>query len=220
MDETMGYGHLEPDEVENLKIGARLRAARKGSGLTLEQLAQATNLSRAFLSRVENDTALPRLPTLIAICKALALPVGSLFTAAEESLVRADDVLPLVPVAGGEVVEWLLTPSSEAIVQLIRASYPPGGGSGGELHEIDAEVEVAHVQRGRLVVSFATGEVELKEGDTLTFRAREPHGWRNPDPRTTTDVLWVIAPAPWGLRRRAAEAEATQSELAAIQGAH
>jgi hypothetical protein len=45
--------------------------------------------------------------------------------------------------------------------------------------------------------------VELKAGDTLTFRAREPHGWRNPDARTTAEVLWIITPAPWGLRRRA-----------------
>ena len=218
MDETLGDGHLELD-AEDLKIGARLRAARKGSALTLEQLAQATNLSRAFLSRVENDTALPRLPTLIAICRALALPVGSLFAAAEESLVRAGEGLPIVPVAGGEVVEWLVTPSSESNVQLLRASYPPGGGSGEDLHELDAEVEVVHIQRGRLIISFATGDMELTEGDTLTFRAKEPHGWRNPDPHTTADVLWVIAPAPWGLRRRAAAAETLQTDLASIPGA-
>ncbi|MFE4198442.1 helix-turn-helix domain-containing protein [Paenarthrobacter sp. NPDC056912] len=218
MDEIVGDGHPGSNQMDDVKIGARLRAARKGSGLTLEQLAQTTNLSRAFLSRVENDTALPRLPTLIAICEALALPVGSLFTAAEESLVRADDALPLVPVAGDEVVERLLTPSSEANVQLIRARYPPGGGSGEDLHELDAEVEIAHIQRGRLIISFATGDVELKEGDTLTFRAREPHGWRNPDPQTTADVLWVIAPAPWGLRRRAAASEATHYEMTSTHG--
>lgn len=219
MSETSSENDVGLEEAENLKIGARLRAVRKGSGITLEQLAQATNLSRAFLSRVENDTALPRLPTLLAICKALALPVGSLFTAAEESLVRAGEGLPIVPVAGGEVMEWLVTPSSEPNVQLLRASYPPGGGSGEDLHELDAEVEVVHVQRGRLAIRFATGDVELNTGDTLTFRAKEPHGWWNPDTEVTADVLWVIAPAPWGLRRRAAAAEASQTELASIQGA-
>lgn len=190
------------EQQDGTQIGARLRAARTASGLTLEQLAQATNLSKGFLSRLENDATSLRLPTLIAICNALAVPVGSLFEVAEQSIIRSHEALPLVPVAGSEVVEWLLTPSAESNVQLLRASYPPGGGTGDELHTLDAEVEVAHVQSGRLVVSFSTGDVELAAGDTLTFRAREPHGWHNPDENTTADVLWVIAPAPWGLRRR------------------
>ena len=96
------------------KIGSRLRAARMASGFTLEQLARATNLSKGFLSRLEHDATSPRLPTLVAICNALKLPVGSLFEEAEESLVRADEVLPLVPIAGGVVLQWLLTPSAEA----------------------------------------------------------------------------------------------------------
>lgn len=190
----------EPDEGGYPRIGARLRAVRIASGLTLEQLARTTNLSKGFLSRLEHDAVSPRLPTLIAICNALALPVGSLFEAAEQNLIAADEALPLVPVAGGEVVEWLLTPSTESNAQLSRGSYPPGAGA--ELHTLDAEVVIAHVQEGRLIVTFATGEVEVPAGSTLTFRAREPHGWRNPDDHTTAHVFWVIAPAPWGLRRR------------------
>jgi len=184
------------------QIGARLRAARTASGLTLDQLAQATNLSKGFLSRLENDATSLRLTTLLAICNALALPVGSLFEAAEQSVIRTGEALPLVPLVGDEVVEWLLTPSAEPNVQLIRATYPPGVGAGDDLHTLDAEVEVVHIQQGRLIMSFSTGDVELTAGDTLTFRAREPHGWRNPDQHTTAEVLWVIAPAPWGLRRR------------------
>lgn len=208
---TLGivHGVLDGDEAgprdgRGPQIGARLKAARLAGGITLDQLAQATDLSKGFLSRLEHDAASPRLATLVALCNALALPIGSLFEPAEEKLVRARDGLPLVPIAGGDVVEWLLTPSTESNVQLIRAAYPPGAGAGTELHTLDAEAEVAHVQKGRLVVSFATGDVELEAGDTLTFRAREPHGWFNPDPRETAEVLWIITPAPWGLRRRAA----------------
>lgn len=195
----------EPESAEpkGPKIGARLRAARSASGLTLEQLAQATNLTKGFLSRLEHDSTSPSLATLIAICNALALPIGSLFEAAEENLIRAGEAFPLVPIAGGDVVEWLVTPSSESSVQVIKAKYPPGTGGGTELHTLDAEVEVAHVQQGRLIVSFATGDVELAAGDSLTFRAREPHSWHNPDSRAIAEVLWVISPAPWGLRRRA-----------------
>ena len=52
------------------------------------------------------------------------------------------------------------------------------------------------------------GDIELNAGDSLTFRAREPHSWRNPDARAFAEVLWVITPAPWGLRRRAVVADA------------
>ena len=38
-----------------VRIGSRLRAARKAHGYTLDQLASASGLTKGFLSRVERD---------------------------------------------------------------------------------------------------------------------------------------------------------------------
>lgn len=53
-----------------------------------------------------------------------------------------------------------------------------------------------HVVTGRVTVVFATHEVPLGPGATLTFPGREPHTWRNAGDGPA-EVLWVITPAAW-----------------------
>src|SRR5688572_24263982 len=51
---------IHPDADANATpIGARLRAARTGQGLSLGRLAETTGLSKGFLSRVERDETSP-----------------------------------------------------------------------------------------------------------------------------------------------------------------
>jgi Helix-turn-helix domain len=42
-----------------IRLGARLRASRKAQGLTIQQVAAATNLTKGFVSRVERDETSP-----------------------------------------------------------------------------------------------------------------------------------------------------------------
>ena len=48
----------KPAESATLEIGARINALRKSRGLSLAQLAKATGLSEATLSRIENEQSL------------------------------------------------------------------------------------------------------------------------------------------------------------------
>jgi ribosome-binding protein aMBF1 (putative translation factor) len=43
------------NELEALRIGLKIRAAREQSGLTQEQVANRINKKRTFISKVEND---------------------------------------------------------------------------------------------------------------------------------------------------------------------
>lgn len=61
------------------RIGSRVMEVRKQAGLTLKRLAEATDLSPALLSRVENGLAMPSIPTLQVIADALKTDVGYFF---------------------------------------------------------------------------------------------------------------------------------------------
>jgi transcriptional regulator with XRE-family HTH domain len=43
------------NELEALRIGFKIRAAREQSGLTQEDVAKRINKKRTFISKVEND---------------------------------------------------------------------------------------------------------------------------------------------------------------------
>lgn len=181
---------------QELRIGARLRDARRRQGLTIDQIAQSTGLTKGFISRVERDVTSPSVATLVTVCAALSLPVGELFTTPKTDVVRRADA-PQIQLTGRGADERLLTPRGQARLQLVHSIIQPGGTGGEELYTLNCEVEVVHVLRGALQVRFSKSAELLGPGDTMTFSGREPHTWHNPDISEVAEVLWVIVPAPW-----------------------
>jgi len=70
---------MAPDtEALLVSIGERLRAAREGIGLTLDQTAELSGLSKAHLSRLESAERQPSIAALLALSEALGTPVSVL----------------------------------------------------------------------------------------------------------------------------------------------
>jgi transcriptional regulator with XRE-family HTH domain len=60
-------------------IGECLRATREQQGLTLEQAAELSGLSKSHLSRLESSERQPSVAALLALSSAFGVPVGALF---------------------------------------------------------------------------------------------------------------------------------------------
>ncbi|TVZ02967.1 helix-turn-helix domain-containing protein [Trebonia kvetii] len=180
---------------ERLRIGARLRAGRQAQGMTMDQLAEATGLTKGFISRVERDVTSPSVTTLVSLCEVLSIPVGSLFESPAHEVVTLT-AAPLINMGGSGATERMLTPRSESRLQLIRSRLAAGATGGAELYTVNGDVEAVHVLSGAITVTFENETKALAAGDTVTFSGREPHTWRNAS-EGPSEVLWVIAPAPW-----------------------
>ena len=178
-----------------LRIGARLRAARKSQGLTIEQLATASGLSGGFLSRVERDETSPSVATLVSLCQVLSLDVGSLFKSSEMGVISLASA-PSIRMGGQGAVERLLTPRAQSKVQVLRSTLEPGASGGDEMFTVNCDLEVTHVLCGSLEILLPTETLVLSEGDTLTMPGREPYTWRNPG-ADATEVVWILVPAAW-----------------------
>lgn len=176
-------------------IGGRLRAARAARALTLDDVAGAAGLTKGFISRLERDEVSPSVASLVAVCEVLGIRVGELFESPATSVVRAAEGRR-INFGGREVEEFLLTPSIQGDVQVIRSVMEPGGTGGDELYSLDCNTEFVYVVRGTLVVTLAAGSVHLSTGDAFTFPGREPHTWQNASDTEPCEVLWVLAPAP------------------------
>ncbi|BCW04820.1 MULTISPECIES: cupin domain-containing protein [Micrococcaceae] len=183
---------VEPSNVP-VAIGSRIRAARQAQRLTIEQVADATGLTKGFLSRVERDLTSPSVASLVTLCQVLSVSVGDLFAAPETHLTRRDDG-PRISLGGQGIVERLLTARSERRLQILQATIEPRGRGENELYAVDCDVDVLHVVKGRIKLILTNEEYDLEEGDTLSFPGREPHTWVNPTDETV-EVLWVLVPA-------------------------
>jgi transcriptional regulator with XRE-family HTH domain len=178
-----------------VKIGARLRAARRSQKMTIEAVADATGLTKGFISRLERDAASPSVASLVAVCEAIGLRVGALFDPPETAVVRAGEGRPISFGAAG-AQERLLTPGTQQQIEVLHSLLDGGGHGGEDLYTLDCETEFVYVVAGRLDLSLEDETVTLGAGDAMTFPGRTPHTWRNNSATTPCEVIWVLSPAP------------------------
>lgn len=69
----LGGGH-----VDAVRIGARIKAARKARGLTQAELAQEVDITPKYLSNIECGAKVPKLETFIEIANALEVDANTL----------------------------------------------------------------------------------------------------------------------------------------------
>lgn len=164
-------------------------------GLTIGNVADATGLTKGFISRVERDETSPSVATLVTLCQVLSLPIGALFEPPQHEVIDLATA-PLVNFGGTGVVERMLTPRSESRVQTLRSQLAPMASGGDDYYTISCDIEVVHVLRGTVTMRFPNGDVELGTGDTMTVPGREPHTWVNRS-AVPAEIIWTIVPAAW-----------------------
>jgi len=188
-------GNGVPDAIpDGTRIGAQLRAARLAARMSMAEVAEQAGLTKGFVSKLERDLANVSVASLIRLCDALGVSVGSLFQAPKGEVVHRD-ARPQINFGGRKMTEYLLTPSGEKRVQAILSDIEPGGGSGSEPYSLPADVEFVFVLAGQLEVIVAGEQITLEQGDAFTFPADMQHTFRASSRAGTTQVLWVVSPA-------------------------
>lgn len=177
-----------------VRIGARLRASRLAQGLTLEQLAQAAGLTKGFISRIERDDTMPSVPTLVQLCQALSLPIGSLFEAPDVQLIPLS-AAPRINMGGSGADERLISSRAEDRIQVIRSSLYPEASGGDDLYTVSCEVELLHVISGTITIRLPDRNMELERGDSLSLPGRTPHTWHAGS--EGAEIVWILVPAAW-----------------------
>jgi transcriptional regulator with XRE-family HTH domain len=181
---------------DGARLGARLRAARRARGYTLEQLATAAGLTKGFLSRAERDETSLSVASLITLCEVMSINPGSLFSAPDVDVIRRDRA-PAINLGGTGVSEKLMTPRGQPRLQVVHTTAEPNATGGPDLYTINCEIEVAYVLDGTVDIVFADRRERLTAGDALTLRGSEPHTWENPSSSRGAEIIWVLSPAPW-----------------------
>ncbi len=176
------------------RIGAQLKAARLAARKSMAEVAEQSGLTKGFVSKLERDLANVSVASLIRLCAALDVSVGSLFEAPTGEVVRRG-AYPPINFGGSRVTEYLLTPSGEKRMQAILSDIEPGGGSGDEPYTLPADVEFVFVLAGQLQLTVAGEQVTLEQGDAFTFPASTPHTFGVTQAAGPAQVLWVFSPA-------------------------
>ncbi|WP_325950307.1 XRE family transcriptional regulator [Pseudomonas putida] len=174
-------------------MSVQLRILRKKMGITLEQLAVQTGLTKSYLSKVERGMSSPSIAVALKLAKALNVQAEELFSTEAVpvegySLVRRQQ--RDVP---GEQAASTHVPLARHIGQralLPFMVYPPRSFGHSAFKEHLGE-EFVYVHRGSVEVDFGTERLILEEGDALHFNAQKAHRIRTVS-ETQAELLVVV----------------------------
>lgn len=175
----------------NISIGSKLRDLRLKNGLTQEELADRAELSKGFISQLENDLTSPSIATLIDILTLLGSNLSLFFADyAEEQLVFTPDDY-FEKKTGDSTVHWIVPTAQKNAMEPIITVLDKGASTDEDFpHEGE---EFGYVLQGRIKVVVGERAAEAAEGDTFYFSADKKHYIVNIYDGISR-VLWVSTP--------------------------
>ena len=176
-----------------MNIGSKIKDLRIKNGLTQEELADRSELSKGFISQLERDLTSPSIATLTDILQCLGSDLCTFFQEEkEEQIVFHDtDYFRKVDSELKNEVEWIIPNAQKNIMEPIRLSLEPGGTTYPDNpHEGE---EFGYVLSGVIYIYLGRKRYKAKKGETFYFKSNTTH-YIKAGEKTGAVILWVSTP--------------------------
>ena len=175
-----------------MEIGVKIKQLRLQRGLTQEELAARTELTKGFISQLERDLTSPSIATLMDILAALGTDVAGFFRESqEEQVVYSAEEMFVKEEADGSTIQWLVTNAQKNALEPILVTIPAGLSlAEDDPHEGE---EFGYVLSGSVTLVLGTKRYRVKKGGSFYFRPTRVHYLINSG-KVESRVLWVSTP--------------------------
>ncbi len=174
-----------------MEIGKKLRKYRNQNGLTLEELASRCELSKGFLSQIENDITSPSISTLYDIVEALGMDMSEFFKETSSEQVVFTEADFFVDEKEDTKVTWVIPNAQKNEMEPILLELQHGGSSD-EILPHEGE-EFAYVLEGKVTLVYGDEKKVMKKGQTFYITGQEAHKLVN-EHKQVAKILWVCTP--------------------------
>ena len=170
------------DAVER-RIAEGIKKRREQLGISANDLAERSGVSRAMVSKIERLEVSPTAALLGRICNGLGITLSSLIASAETKMgtpvARASEQ-PVWRDPDTGLIRTMVTPlNTGSRIEIVHVELP----SGAEVN-YDAMPQPHYDQhvvalQGKLTMTYGDDEYELSTGDCIRSRFDVPHGFAN-----------------------------------------
>ncbi len=178
-------------------IAARIRREREARGWSIAELAAASGVSRAMISKVERAESSPTASLLGRLSGAFHLTVSTLLARAEADagparIARAATQPLWTDPATGYRRRAVSPPGAEP--ELVEVELPPGARVAYTASSFAfLRGQVVWLLAGRLVIEEGTEEAQLAPGDSLAFDLVAPKGHAFRNPSSSRSCRYLVA---------------------------
>ncbi len=184
----------QPEAINEL-VGRRVKKLRQDRGWSLEELGDASGVSRSMLSEIERERANPTLTVTFRIARAFGLSIEDLVEGVGHAgstiqVIRADDKAQVFRSDKQCQIRTLSPLNLEKDVEFYAVRLKKGGALRSQPH-FEGTREFLTVEEGAVKIESGDCAESLAKGDSGTYRADVPHANVN-EARAETVVFLVV----------------------------
>jgi len=173
-------------------IGEKIRDLRNKNGLTQEELADRTELTKGFISQLERGLSSASVATLSDIVTALGTNLSDFFKAESVGKITfSDEDYFLKTDESGNTTEWLVPSAQGMSLEPIRLVIKPDTATPEDSpHEGE---EFGYVVQGKIYVHYGDKVYKVSRGESFCYKSDRVHFLSSASKKDSV-VLWVSCP--------------------------
>ncbi|WDH76518.1 MULTISPECIES: XRE family transcriptional regulator [Exiguobacterium] len=158
-----------------MEVGQNIKRLRIKKGLTQEELAERTDLSKGYISQIERDLSSPSLETLFDLLSVLGSSPKEFFDEDlnQKVVYTVDDRTTYVDEERKYRTEWLIPESNEKEMEPILVTFCKNGEF--KQYEPSRSETLVYVLSGRVALKLGHHTYFAKAGETMYYVASDSH---------------------------------------------
>ena len=174
-----------------MDIGNKLKELRVLKGLTQEELADRSELSKGFISQLERNLTSPSITTLMDILQCLGTSIGEFFNEApdEQIVFGKQDYFVKVDTEYKNEIKWIIPNAQKNTMEPIYLTLEAGGSTCPDTpHEGE---EFGYVLQGTVSIHLGSKTYKAKKGESFYYTADKTHFLSS---KSGAVLIWVSSP--------------------------
>lgn len=179
-------------DIINKSIGKKIKDLRNKNGLTQEELADRTELTKGYISQLERGQVAPSVITLLDLIECLGTTPSEFFKETEkEQVVFSEEGFFEKIDDGGNSIQWIVPSAQKNQMEPLLVVLQPHQ----KLDEDKphAGEEFGYVIAGRIRLHLGEKTYIVKTGESFYFQANSLHYIENNTARPAK-FIWVSTP--------------------------
>ena len=174
-----------------MDIGNKPKELRVLKGLTQEELADRSELSKGFISQLERNLTSPSITTLMDILQCLGTSIGEFFNEApdEQIVFGKQDYFVKEDTEYKNEIKWIIPNAQKNTIEPIYLTLQAGGSTCPDTpHEGE---EFGYVLQGAVSIHLGNKTYKAKKGESFYYTADKTHFLSSKNGAT---LIWVSSP--------------------------
>lgn len=174
-----------------MDLGEKIKQMRNQLGLTQAELADRCELTKGYISQLENNLNSPSITTLTDILSALGSNLAEFFKEdVEEKVVFSKEEF-IEKDADGVILKWLIPNAQKNMMEPVLVELAENATTATDIpHEGE---EFGYVLEGKIAIALGKKYYLCKKGEAFYYPASKPHSILNKG-KGKARFLWVSTP--------------------------